>query len=613
MPPKTTTPKKKRMACPICGATLAGKVSSCPNCFIRFDDKMHPICPICGIALPPGQTKCEKCGTDLKTVFEKKETKDFKQVLDSVIDELIGETAKEVKAEDKRFSCPKCDALLGGDEKRCPKCNTPLVGETAYQCPVCGTAVSSSMKSCPHCGVSFIEAEEKAPSAPPKVEPPQEGEVVTCPRCGTVVTMTNSHCPQCGAEFEAEEVTEEAPPAAATPEEEEILCANCHRPVGAAVSKCPYCGAEFEEGVEEAPEIPPERPSKAPAAAVPEEEVTVCQFCGKPVSAGAASCPHCGAVFEAGEEEIPASLSFPKKALKVPEKAAEIAAPARIEKAFLRLARPVDLKVIVGFAAFGVVLLFLAYSVQVDLNALGAPLTPDAEHQFAALEGKRNVYLLTASGCLFLALFGASLPSERVTPIHVLQNQMLSTARTTGDYCRSNSLGGNALYLPAKNGLTRERVFIPVSAGLEPPKKGLTDAVTALATKSGGVGAVLLEPLGLSLLDHVEGQLNIKMSGAGLESVENTLQTLKHDYGLMKDFHFKERDGKTVLRVEYGGLANACNSVRKERPETCRQNSCFGCACMLSAAARATGKMVKVESVDNGQDRVEFTISLQDW
>ena len=65
--------------------------------------------------------------------------------------------------------------------------------------------------------------------------------------------------------------------------------------------------------------------------------------------------------------------------------------------------------------------------------------------------------------------------------------------------------------------------------------------------------------------------------------------------------------------MEYGGLANACNAVRKERPDTCRQNSCFGCACMLSAAARATGKMVRIESVDNSKERVEFTISLHDW
>ena len=565
MPPKG----KKRLGCPICGAALAGKVPACPKCGIKFDEQMHPVCPICGVPLPPKTTKCPKCGTDLKAKVSDIDNKDIKDVFAGVIDELIADTARQVKAEDKRFSCPKCDTLLTGNELRCPKCNALLKGETGYQCPVCGTGVNSDMKRCPHCGISFIEAEEEPkPPEPAKPLEAPEVEVIECPQCGTTVTMTDTHCPHCGAEFEPDEVAE-APPE----EAEEILCASCHRPVGAEVSKCPYCGAEFEEGVEEAPEV------EEPAAPETAAEVTPTVLRKAPGRAAAAA----------------------------------IAPPAKIEKAFLRLARPVDIKVIIGFAVFGAVLLFLAYSVQVDINALGTPLSPADEHARAVLEGQRNVYFLTAAGCLFLALFGASLPSERVTPVHVLQNQMVSTARTTGDYCSSNALDGNALYLPAKNGLTRERIFIPMSAGLMPPKNGLSDGVTSLSNGNGGVGAVLLEPLGLSLLDHVEGELNIKMSGAGLESVENTLQTLKHDYGLMKDFHFKGNGERKILRVEYGGLANACNAVRRERPETCRQNSCFGCACMLSAAARATGKMVKIESVDNTHERVEFTISLHDW
>ncbi len=613
MPPKS----KKRLGCPICGVALPGKVPTCPQCGIKFDEQMHPICPICGIPLPPKTTKCAKCGTDLKAKLSDLSNKDIKEVFAGIIDELIGDTAKQVKAEGHKFSCPKCDTLLTGDEARCPKCSTFLKGDQGYQCPVCGTSVSSDMKKCPHCGVSFIEAEEKVVApAEPAPRPPMilAGESIECPQCGATVTMTNSHCPQCGAEFEPEIVAEAEAPAERAKEEDEILCANCHRPVGAEVSKCPYCGAEFEEGFEEAPEEAPEVPVAAKAAAAKAgEEMGTCPSCGKQVGVTAAKCPHCGLEFEAEAEVAPASLSFAKKPLEAKAPAPSMAPLARIDKAFLRLARPVDLKVIVGFAVFGAVLLFLAYSVQVDLNQLGTPLTSADEHERSVLEGQRNVYFLTAAGCLFLAFFGASLPSERVAPVHVLQNQMLSTARATSDYCRTNSLDGNALYLPAKHGLTRERVFIPVTAGLAPPKKGLSDAVTSLSSMSGGIGAVLLEPLGLSLLDHVEGELNIKMAGAGIESVENTLQTLKHDYGIMKDFHFKDRGDQMVLRVEYGGLAKACCAVRKERPETCRQHSCFGCACMLSAAARATGKMIRIDSVDNSQNRVEFTLSLHEW
>ena len=81
----------------------------------------------------------------------------------------------------------------------------------------------------------------------------------------------------------------------------------------------------------------------------------------------------------------------------------------------------------------------------------------------------------------------------------------------------------------------------------------------------------------------------------------------------MKDFHFKERDGNTILRVEYSGLRDACRTVRKERPDTCRQLQCFGCSCLLLAAARATDKLVSVQAVDNSKDVVEFTLSIGEW
>ena len=96
-------------------------------------------------------------------------------------------------------------------------------------------------------------------------------------------------------------------------------------------------------------------------------------------------------------------------------------------------------------------------------------------------------------------------------------------------------------------------------------------------------------------------------------SAEGVLQVLKHDHGIIRDFHFKERDGRTVLRVEYKGLLGACRSVRKEMPDTCRQMACAGCSCLLAAAARATGKRVEVEGVDNSQDTVVFTLRLSDW
>ena len=124
---------------------------------------------------------------------------------------------------------------------------------------------------------------------------------------------------------------------------------------------------------------------------------------------------------------------------------------------------------------------------------------------------------------------------------------------------------------------------------------------------------MLLEPLGLDLVNEIERELNASLQNIGLEAAGGTLQILKHGLGMIKDFHFKERDGKTVLRVEYSGLLDACRKVRKEWPDTCRQIGCVGCACLLTSAARATGKVVCIDEVDNSKDTVVYTLTLKEW
>ena len=65
--------------------------------------------------------------------------------------------------------------------------------------------------------------------------------------------------------------------------------------------------------------------------------------------------------------------------------------------------------------------------------------------------------------------------------------------------------------------------------------------------------------------------------------------------------------------IEYAALADACREIREELPDTCRQMSCIMCSCIITAIARATGKAVRVKSVDNSQDRVVFHLELRDW
>ena len=175
------------------------------------------------------------------------------------------------------------------------------------------------------------------------------------------------------------------------------------------------------------------------------------------------------------------------------------------------------------------------------------------------------------------------------------------------------SLDGNAMYLPALRGLSRERVFIPAVRGASAPPSALTDDMNITPGKDGSAPGVLIEPLGAELLKSVEDEHGVVIVESDLETAEGELQVLKHGLSIFKDFHFKERDGKTILRVEYGDLRYACRKVRREMPDTCRQMACVGCSCLLTAASRATNRIVAVESVDNSSDMVVFTLRLAEW
>jgi len=266
-----------------------------------------------------------------------------------------------------------------------------------------------------------------------------------------------------------------------------------------------------------------------------------------------------------------------------------------------------------GISAVGIVLLVLAWNSQASIDGIGSTNDPILQHRVSMLEDQRDAYAVSGIGILFLGLFAIALLVEPSTSTIVAESEMISAAKMANDTLMGLSLTGNTSYLPARNGLTKERVFVVATNKPSVPPKALSDDMIMSPGKDGSSPGMLVEPFGAGLLESVESELNTKLDGVGLEAAEGTLQILKHGFGIMKDFHFKERDGNTILRVEYSGLRDACRTVRKERPDTCRQLQCFGCSCLLLAAARATGKLVSVQVVDNSKDVVEFTLNIGEW
>ncbi len=277
----------------------------------------------------------------------------------------------------------------------------------------------------------------------------------------------------------------------------------------------------------------------------------------------------------------------------------------------LQMSRPQIVGLVL--AAVGILLLILTYNAQSNIDEIGATNDPVLQDQVSIYENQRDMYLVGGIGFVFMGLFAIAMLSESSMPALLSRSEMISASMMTNGIVQGLQLKGNACYLPAKHGLTHERIFIPAPADNPAAPLALSDDLVMSPGKDGSAPGVLLEPLGSELLNRIERELDANLLNTGLEAAEGTLQILKHGLGMMKDFHFKEREGKIVLRVEYSGLVDACRSVRRDRPDTCRQVACIGCACLLTAAARATGKVVCIDDVDNSRDTVVFTLALKEW
>lgn len=274
---------------------------------------------------------------------------------------------------------------------------------------------------------------------------------------------------------------------------------------------------------------------------------------------------------------------------------------------------PIARAIALAMILVGALLVIIAWNDQAKIDEIGTTTDPLLQNRLVTLEDERDAALVSGIGFVFLGLFAAVMLREPSSPRPLSEKQMISAAKTANQMLAGLSLAGNATYLPASHGLTKERVFVTAPRNGAVPPTAASDDLVLSPGKDGSTPGVLLEPPGLRLLEYIEQELSVKTEGSGVEAVEGSLQMLKHGFDSMKDFHFKEREGKLVLRVEYDDLLDACREVRKEMPDTCRQVACIGCSCLLTAAARATGKTVSVESVDNGQDTVVFTLELRDW
>lgn len=231
---------KKLLGCPGCGFRVTGREEACPRCGAKFDKGTLFECPFCGEQVPRSAKSCPSCHVQYDEFYSKMQRRGSDESIDELLMQIIELEATQVKAEDKRLSCPRCSWLLDGTEGTCPKCGVGFYADdVSYQCPVCGATVLAEAIRCNDCGSAF--AEEEVPSVP-------EAPIATAP---AQVVEERPHEP------EPDMISRLAAPRPIVPERRE------EEPAAAP--------QEIPKAPEEPPQTVPEEPPKAPEAAPPAE------------------------------------------------------------------------------------------------------------------------------------------------------------------------------------------------------------------------------------------------------------------------------------------------------------------------------------------------------
>jgi len=274
----------------------------------------------------------------------------------------------------------------------------------------------------------------------------------------------------------------------------------------------------------------------------------------------------------------------------------------------LREATPGGRALSIVFFVIGAVMLLAALAANSEATVIGVSVDPVLSKQYSDLTHLRDLYGIFSISALFLGAFSLIIMTEKSINPMPAEAEMISQARISSQTIIGLNLFGNAAYLPKTGALTSERTFIPALKSRLRLPTALADALVFSPGNDGSTPGAMFAPSGIDLLAACEKEAKVSFAGMGLIALESHLQSLRFGFGLIKDFHIKESEGGIVMRVEYSGLRNACKTVRTELPDTCRQMSCFGCSCILTGVAKAIGQPIRVESVDNAQDRVIFRL-----
>jgi hypothetical protein len=220
-----------------------------------------------------------------------------------------------------------------------------------------------------------------------------------------------------------------------------------------------------------------------------------------------------------------------------------------------------------------------------------------------------EVFLNVGFGAIFIGLFAIMVIKEKTVPKRISDAQMQSNLQILSSISENLDLKGNGVYIPQGGSLTKERVFIPVSQEEKYNLPAIDDETVFVAGTSGSSLGVMFTPPGLGLLELYENDMEIDIKNIEVDELEQNLQIMIYNFGLIKDLSIKKEDNLIKVKITKPIYYELVKEKKMEK--IYKQTGDPAVSSILCAITRSSGKKIRIQSLEIKDNVFKYTLKVE--
>ena len=210
-----------------------------------------------------------------------------------------------------------------------------------------------------------------------------------------------------------------------------------------------------------------------------------------------------------------------------------------------------------------------------------------------------SLYIKLGFASIIIGLLLIFIITEKTIPKNLSDAQIKGNLETIKNITKNLNLNGNAMFLPANNIRSEERIFIPLNKTQKKLPEIDNDYVFSTGSDGKSLG-IAVPPSGLELLKEIEKQVDFKE--ITLDDVEEPLQSFV-GLDLLRSISLEKQEKSWMLNLEKPIFCT-------KDPDLCNQYPCPTCSAVLTAITRAAKQNIQIEKTTHNGKKIAFQLKI---